>query len=103
MAQICTLCIQRVTTGVQPACVSACIGRCLTFGDFNDPESEVSKKAKAAGNRLFRFLEERGTAPAVRYINPTLVPADEKLDKLSPFIRVTPVYGYASNKAKPAE
>ncbi len=37
----CTFCIHRVVKGKDPACVSECPTKALTFGDLNDPKSEV--------------------------------------------------------------
>ena len=103
VAQSCTLCIQRVAKNVEPACVRACIGRCLTFGDFNDPNSEISQKVKEAGDRLFVFNGDKGTNPSLKYINPEH-PWEVQLDRISPLTtRVTPIYGYGSNYNKPAE
>ncbi|MDP6353389.1 MAG: 4Fe-4S dicluster domain-containing protein [Alphaproteobacteria bacterium] len=42
----CTLCVHRVDTGNQPACVVACSlagNRTMLFGDLNDPESDISQ------------------------------------------------------------
>jgi Fe-S-cluster-containing dehydrogenase component len=40
----CTFCIHRVQSGGRPACVEICPTSSLTFGDLNDPDSEVSKQ-----------------------------------------------------------
>jgi molybdopterin-containing oxidoreductase family iron-sulfur binding subunit len=48
-----------------PACVEACPTRAITFGDLNDPESEVSKLAKS--KESFRLLEQLGTEGKVYY------------------------------------
>ena len=48
-----------------PACVEACATEAITFGDWNDPESPVSKAA-AAGD-TFAWLEKLGTGPKVRF------------------------------------
>jgi molybdopterin-containing oxidoreductase family iron-sulfur binding subunit len=47
-------------------CVSTCMGRARHFGDFNDPDSTVSKLARSG--RAFRLLEEEGTEPKVVYL-----------------------------------
>ena len=39
----CTYCQPRIDEGLQPTCVSTCVGRALIFGDKNDPNSEVSR------------------------------------------------------------
>jgi len=39
----CTYCQPRIDEGLEPACVSTCVGHALIFGDMNDPESKVSR------------------------------------------------------------
>jgi molybdopterin-containing oxidoreductase family iron-sulfur binding subunit len=77
----CTFCIQRIRraeldahgTGtqlsdgdIQPACIQTCPTSALTFGDLNDPESEVAQLARS--DRAFRLLDVLGTDPAVIYL-----------------------------------
>jgi molybdopterin-containing oxidoreductase family iron-sulfur binding subunit len=53
----CTLCVQRVDRGGEPACVEACRaeGRnALTFGDLNDPGSAISRRMREAGAKQIR-------------------------------------------------
>ena len=91
----CTFCVQRIRRtereaerdGVEvkdgdralnPACVNACPTETLVFGDFNDPESKVSKiREKEVKERLRRdekpgrgytLLESYGTNPSVVYL-----------------------------------
>ena len=49
-----------------PACAAACPARAITFGDLDDPDSEVTKLA--ASPRAFRLLEHLGTEPSVHYL-----------------------------------
>jgi Fe-S-cluster-containing dehydrogenase component len=70
----CTLCVDRIYDEMlapadrQPACVLACPTRARLFGDFDDPESEVSRLAAARGG--FGLLPELGYAPVNRYLPP---------------------------------
>jgi len=49
-----------------PACAEVCPARAITFGDLNDPGSEVSRLAHSP--RAFRLQEELGTKPKVIYL-----------------------------------
>ena len=78
VATKCTFCVERIdeareegrTPGVDldytPACSSACIAQAIQFGDFNDPDSNVSRLA--AENSSFQMHEELGTDPQIRYL-----------------------------------
>ena len=55
--EACTLCVQRVDRGREPACVEACRaeGRdALLFGDLNDPGSAIARRMREAGARQIR-------------------------------------------------
>jgi phenylacetyl-CoA:acceptor oxidoreductase subunit 1 len=81
VAQKCTFCVDKVDGGLAaglvpgiapaatPACVSSCIADALHFGDFNDPESNVS--ALVAESRSFVLHEALGTKPSIRYLYDT--------------------------------
>ncbi len=76
----CTMCIHRVTKGIQPACVNVCPGRAKVFGDLTDPKSEASrllKSFKASG-----LKEQDGTGPNNRYIG--IRPVLKDFEKLIP-------------------
>ena len=62
----CTMCWHRLAKGLQPACVEVCPGRVRFFGDFNDPESEVSRLLRERAHK--QLLPERGTNPSVYYL-----------------------------------
>ncbi len=48
----CTFCIHRVRRGLDPACVSICPARALSFGDRNDPDSAVSRLLSKRRHRV---------------------------------------------------
>ncbi len=62
----CDLCLDRVDRGLEPACAVTCVGRAITFGDLNDPDSEVA--AAVASGRAQPMHPELGTEPSVYYI-----------------------------------
>lgn len=49
-----------------PVCVISCIASALTFGDLDDPESEVSRLIKERGG--VQLLPEMDTDPSVYYL-----------------------------------
>ena len=63
--QKCTFCAHLVDKGMPPRCVEACPLKVITFGDLDDPDSEVSKKVKALKAKPLH--EELGTRPKVYY------------------------------------
>jgi phenylacetyl-CoA:acceptor oxidoreductase subunit 1 len=78
VATKCTFCVERIDGGLArglvpgvdaeatPACVNACIARAMSFGDLDDPDSNVSRLL--AGHRYFRMHEELGTGPGFYYL-----------------------------------
>lgn len=78
VAQKCTFCNDVVEAGVAnghkagehpeatPACVNSCITGALTFGDKEDPDSQVSQLLEKSEH--FRMHEELGTDPGFYYI-----------------------------------
>lgn len=78
VATKCTFCVERIDAGLAaglepgvdpaatPACVNACIAQALTFGDLDDPASNVA--ALVASNRHFRMHDELGTGPGFYYL-----------------------------------
>ncbi len=77
----CTYCTQRIEAAhaaadmenrplrdgdVVTACQSACPTKAITFGDINDPESEVSRLRR--DGRHYVLLEELGTRPRTTYL-----------------------------------
>ncbi len=57
----CTFCVHRVDAGLVPACVQTCVGRARIFGDFDDPNSEVSRLAATLPARAMHPDEDEDT------------------------------------------
>lgn len=74
MVSKCTFCAPRVDAGEEPACVHVCWTRALTFGDVNDPESEVSKKLSEGGWKKL-VTNEVDVGPNLYYSDNTSVDA----------------------------
>jgi MoCo/4Fe-4S cofactor protein with predicted Tat translocation signal len=91
----CTYCVQRISHArinskledrkirdgeIQTACQNACPTQAISFGDINDPESQVAKLKQEPRN--YGMLEELNTRPRTTYLasvrnpNPELEPAD---------------------------
>lgn len=62
----CDFCIDRMEKGMDPACVEACPTDTRVFGNFNDPESEVSHLLSSRGGR--QPHPEFNTNPSVYYV-----------------------------------
>ncbi len=66
VVETCTFCDELLDRGQLPACVTACKEKALTFGDLNDPGSEVRRLLRS------RFAIRRkpglGTQPEVYYL-----------------------------------
>lgn len=65
----CTLCVHRIDSGLKPACVEACRKEgsgAMTFGDFGDPESEISKLVMTS--RASQIRPDLGCNPRVFYL-----------------------------------
>ncbi len=78
----CNFCMERIDHGLAhhlkpgvdrdatPACVNTCQARALTFGDLDDPASDVARLLR---ERMPRQLQgELGTDPSVYYLDGTL-------------------------------
>jgi phenylacetyl-CoA:acceptor oxidoreductase 27-kDa subunit len=78
VATKCTFCIDRIDAGLAkglvpgrdpeatPVCTQGCISGALSFGDLDDPDSNVSKLL--AENQWFRMHESEGTGPGFYYL-----------------------------------
>ena len=77
--QKCNFCLERIDAGVAkglkpgvdreatPACVNTCQGRALTFGDLDDPDSEVRRLIRE--KRAFQLHPDYDTDPSIYYID----------------------------------
>lgn len=81
----CTLCVDRIYNenlpeeDRVPACVRTCPAGARHFGDFSDPESDVSKLTAERGG--MDLMPEQGTKPVNKYLPPR--PRD-RLDQPKP-------------------
>jgi len=66
VADKCTFCYHRITTGQRPACVEVCPVGARLFGDLNDPASPVSVAMREAPTTVIRA--DLGTRPRVAYV-----------------------------------
>ena len=64
----CNFCLDRINAGLEPACVANCAARARTFGDLDDPNSEVSQLIRLRGGQ--QLQPEQGTNPSVYYLPP---------------------------------
>lgn len=62
----CTFCAPRLEEGLLPACVTTCPSQARTFGDLDDPESEIRRLLNEG--RAQRRHEQLGTEPKVYYL-----------------------------------
>ena len=78
VASKCNFCVEVIDAGVAkgltpgedaeatPRCVNSCISGAMTFGDIDDPESNVSKLLHET--KHYRLKKEEGTGPGFYYI-----------------------------------
>jgi len=83
----CNFCAERIDAGLAkglvpgvdreatPACVNTCVARALTFGDLDNPESEISRLI--ASKKGFQLHSEYGTDPSIYYIDGKIGYSDE--------------------------
>lgn len=62
----CDMCIGRVETGQEPACVAGCPEQARYFGDLDDPKSQVA--LFVSSGKAKPLAPEAGTKPKVLYI-----------------------------------
>ena len=63
----CTFCKERTDKGIEPMCVVVCPFEARTFGDLDDPDSEVSRLIREKS--AYAMLEDKGTKPQVYYLD----------------------------------
>ncbi|MBI5435809.1 MAG: 4Fe-4S dicluster domain-containing protein [Nitrosomonadales bacterium] len=61
----CTMCVQRIDRGQQPACAEACPNKAILFGNLNDPESEIARRIRTVASVQVRA--DLGLNTAIRY------------------------------------
>ncbi|GHT77871.1 4Fe-4S ferredoxin [Actinomycetota bacterium] len=62
----CIFCEHRIAKDEKPACMVLCPGRARHYGDFDDPNSEVSQLLLKREHK--QLLPEKGTNPSVYYL-----------------------------------
>jgi phenylacetyl-CoA:acceptor oxidoreductase subunit 1 len=91
----CNFCMERIDAGLAngltpgkdrdatPACVNTCPAQALTFGDLDDPDSDISRLIREKGG--FPLHPEYGTEPSIYYIDGRIGQTDDtsKEDDLS--------------------
>ncbi len=64
----CTGCFETLKEGEVPACARNCVGKCIYYGDINDPNSDVSKLLASVDEKYIFTLENFDNDPSTRYI-----------------------------------
>ena len=65
-ADKCNLCAHRIDEGLNPACVDICPSQCRIVGDFDDPDSPVSRYLEDRPATAIR--EDYGLGPNIQYV-----------------------------------
>ncbi len=66
LVEKCTFCVHRTRLGRKTRCVEVCPNKARTFGNLNDPNSDVAKLLLSYNN--FRLKEVLNTEPRIFYI-----------------------------------
>ncbi|NBT30551.1 MAG: (Fe-S)-binding protein, partial [Rhodobacteraceae bacterium] len=86
----CTLCVDRIYNDNLPeedripACVRTCPAGARHFGDFADPDSNVSRLSAERGG--MDLMPEMGTKPVNKYLPPRLKDTAPDMDVLGPLL-----------------
>lgn len=75
----CNLCSHRVDAGLQPACQIVCPTQAIVSGDFDDPESDVSRIASRHPVQVRK--PDQGTLPKVYYVGADAVALDPRIER----------------------
>ncbi len=65
----CNFCEHRAAEGLEPRCVVACPAGARTFGDLDDPDTEVSRLLRERASYV--VFPEKGTVPSLHYLTRT--------------------------------
>lgn len=65
VAEGCTFCVERIDVNLPPCCVEICPAGARSFGDLNDPASEVRRMVDKGG--AVPIMSDLGTRPHVYY------------------------------------
>ena len=68
VATKCDFCLDRISEGLEPSCVAACPANARTFGDLDDPDSEITILVRR--HRATVLNPELGNKPKVYYLEP---------------------------------
>jgi len=90
----CTLCVDRIYNenlpeiDREPACVRTCPSNARAFGDFSDPDSQVSQLVAERGS--FDLMPELGTKPVNQYLSPRPKDLAGDVNILAPLLDIQP-------------
>lgn len=62
----CTFCDHRIKDNLKPYCVESCPADARTFGDLDDPNSDINKVLAQYSSQVLK--PEKGTKPRVFYV-----------------------------------
>jgi len=66
-ADKCTFCAHRVQEGLDPSCVAVCPTHCFTFGDLDDPNSDITRVLES--RQAHPLLPAAATRPRIYYLD----------------------------------